>query len=126
MPESAFGCFIRTLRIGSGDTLRGFCERYGFDTAYISRLENNKLKPPSKEKLISLASALGLKQNSVDWIKFFDLAHQCRNELPPDIISGAPEVISRLPSFLRTPDGKKISEDKINKLINFLEKRGEE
>ena len=125
MPESAFGNFVRTLRTGSGNTLRGFCERYGFDTAYISRIENNKLKPPSKEKLIPLACALGLKSNSVEWIKFFDLAHQSRNELPPDVTKNAPGVIARLPSFLRTPDGKRISEDKINKLIEFLEKREE-
>ncbi len=125
MPESAFGNFVRKLRISSGSTLRGFCERYGFDTAYISRLENNKLRPPSKEKLIPLASALGLKPNSVEWINFFDLAHQSRNELPSDIANNAAGVISRLPSFLRTPDGKKISEAKINKLIEFLERREE-
>ena len=55
---------------------------------------------------------------------FFDLAHQSRNELPEDLREEAPEVISLLPAFLRTPDGRKISKKKVKELIDFLRKDG--
>jgi len=126
MPRSAFGHYMRKLRIDSQFTLRGFAERFGYDTAYISRLENNKLKPPSGEKLAILAKALGIKEKSNEWVTFFDLAYQARNELPPEVKEEAPEIISRLPAFLRTPDGKRISKKKIKKLIEFLDRQEEE
>ncbi len=126
MSNSGFGDYLREKRLEKNFTLRAFCERFGLDTAYISRLETNKLKPPSSEKLSALAEALGLQKNSKDWIKFFDLAHQARNELPDDVKENASEIITMLPAFLRTPDGKRVSKQKIEKLINFLESKGSE
>lgn len=126
MSNSGFGDYLREKRLEKNFTLRAFCERFGFDTAYVSRLETNKLKPPSADKLAALAEALGLQKNSQEWIKFFDLAHQARNELPDDVKENASEVISLLPAFLRTPDGKRVSKQKIEKLIDFLEKKGGE
>lgn len=124
MSSSGFGNYLREKRLEKNYTLRSFCERFGLDTAYISRLETSKLKPPSAEKLTAIAEALGLQKNSKDWIKFFDLAHQARNELPEDVKENAPEVISMLPAFLRTPDGKRVSKEKIERLIRFLENKG--
>lgn len=115
-----FGNYFREKRIEKKLTLRSFCEKYGFDTAYISRLENNKLKPPSREKLEALANALGLQKNSKDWVTFFSLAYESRKELPTEIRENAPEVISLLPAFLRSPTGKKISKEKLDQLIRFL------
>ncbi|KKR51010.1 MAG: transcription regulator [Candidatus Curtissbacteria bacterium GW2011_GWA1_40_16] len=126
MSSSGFGDYLREKRLEKNFTLRAFCERFGLDTAYISRLETAKLKPPSTEKLTAIAEALGLQKNSKDWIKFFDLAHQARNELPEDVKQNAPEIISMLPAFLRTPDGKRVSKEKIEKLIRFLENKGSE
>lgn len=126
MLNSGFGDYLREKRLEKNFTLRAFCERFGLDTAYISRLETNKLKPPTSEKLTALAETLSLQKNSKDWIKFFDLAHQARNELPDDVKENAPEVISMLPAFLRTPDGKRVSKEKIEKLISFLESKGSE
>lgn len=120
LPPAQFGNYFRLLRISRNFTLRGFCNRYGFDTAYISRIENNKIKPPSNEKLIILAEALGLQKGLKEWIKFFDLAYKAKNEIPLEIKQEVPELISLLPAFLRTPDGKKVSKEKIDKLINFL------
>lgn len=115
-----FGEFLRQKRLDLELTLRAFCSRFGFDTAYISRLENNKLKPPSsKDKLAAIANALGLKEESSERVKFFDLAYQARKELPPDIKKEAPEIIASLPAFLRKTDGR-VKKSKVEALVSFL------
>ena len=121
MPKSAFGNYLREKRLEKNLTLRMFCERYGFDTAYISRLENNKITPPSKQKLIVVAEALEIPRETKEWTTFFDLAYMARNEFPSDIAQGAREVITILPAFLRTKDGKRVSNEKVEKVIKFLE-----
>lgn len=123
MPQSAFGNYLREKRIKNKMTLRAFCNRYGFDPAYISRLENSRLKPPSKEKLTVIADALGFVRNSVERVKFFDLAHLARSEYPNDIKNNADDALSLLPAFLRTRDGKKVDRKNVKKLIRFLEKK---
>ena len=115
-----FGSYFRQKRLEQNLTLRGFCQRYGIDTAYISRVENNKIKPPRGKRLSALAKALNISKNSQEWITFFDLAHQSRSELPKDLNEEAPEILSMLPAFLRTPDGKRISKKKVEELISFL------
>ena len=119
----AFGKFLREKRLGKKLTLREFCRRFGYDTAYISRLENNKLNPPSGEKLEALAQALGMDEGSEDWVRFFDLAHQAKNELPEDITKTAPEILNMIPAFLRTTDGQRVSKKQLDRLIEFLQGR---
>lgn len=119
-----FGDFFREKRLKEGLTLRAFCNRFGYDSAYISRIETARLSPPKEEeKLIALAKALGLKKETEDWIRFFDLAYQAKAELPPDIKMAAPEILSLVPAFLRTRDGKKIDKYKIRELIKFLSEK---
>lgn len=79
------------------------------------------MKPPEGEKLTTLADALDLKKNSAERVHLFDLAYQAKDKLPQDIKSDAKKVISLLPAFLRTSDGKKISKSQIDRLVNFLE-----
>ena len=121
MSSLNFGKFFREKRLQQKLTLRSYCKRFGCDTAYISRLENNKLKPPSAEKLKILAKTLGISKNTKDWVKFFDLAHQAKSEVPTDIIENAREVLNMLPAFLRTTDGQRVSKRKINQLVKFLQ-----
>lgn len=117
----SFGEYIKTKRLQKGLTLRGFCNKYSYDTAYISRLETNKLLPPiDQAKLETLASALSIKKDSTDWFTFQDLAANAHNDLSADIKSDASEIISQLPTFLRTRDNKKINKDKVKELLNFL------
>lgn len=122
----SFGEYFRMKRLEQKMSLRAFCERYGLDSAYISRLENSKLKPPTGDNLIGLAEALNLTKGSPEWLTFFDLAHQAKNEIPSDIQRDAAEVIVKLPAFLRTPDGRRVSKEKVEKLIDFLERDGQE
>jgi len=121
MNDLNFGKFFREKRLQQKLTLRSYCKRFGYDTAYISRLENNKLKPPSAEKLKTLAKTLKISKNTEDWVKFFDLAHKAKNELPKDIATNAPEILNILPAFLRTTDGQRVSKKKVDQLIKFLQ-----
>jgi transcriptional regulator with XRE-family HTH domain len=121
-----FGEFFRLKRLQNKMTLRGYCERYGQDPANVSKLENSKLnRPKNEEKLKALAISLDIKENSRDWVTFFDLAFQENKDLPSDIKDAVPQIISLLPAFLRTGDNKKINKEKVNELIKFLEKGGE-
>ncbi len=121
-----FGDYFRQLRIARKMTLRGYCERFGQDPSNISRLENGKLNPPKDVgKLKGYAISLGLKENTKEWVIFFDLAYQANKDLPKEIKEEVPEVITLLPAFLRTGNNKKINKEKVKKLIKFLEKGGE-
>ena len=113
MNKSGFGNYFRETRLQQGLTLRAFSDRYGLDPAYISKLENEKNPPPKGDKLEALAEALNIKKNTKNWIAFFDLAHQARQEFPVDIQSEAREALNLLPAYLRTHNGKKISKDKV-------------
>lgn len=119
-----FGDFVRSKRIEAKLTLRAFCNRFGYDPANISKLENNKMLPPEDEdKLIALAQALNLPRESTDWVTFFDLASQAHKELPKDIKKEASEAINMLPAFLRTTNNNKIDKNKVKELIKFLSEK---
>jgi len=120
MKTMNFGNFIREKRVQNGKTLRSFCQRFGYDPAYISRLENNKL-PPSLDdnKLAALAKALGIIPESKEWVDFHSLAYVAKQDLPKEI-KNEKEIITFLPAYLRTPDNKKVDQDKLKKLIEFL------
>lgn len=123
MPYQNFGDFIRERRIQLGYTLRNFCKTKGYDTAYISRLENGFLKPPeTQEKLKGLAIALELPGGSPKWVIFFDLAAAENKTFPEDIEKNFPEINKVLPAFYRTIRNKKITEKDIKQLINLLKK----
>lgn len=119
--NQSFGSFIKEKRINLNYTLRSFCQTKGYDTAYISRLENGFLNPPtSEEKLRGLALALELKDGSPDWVTFFDLAAIENKTLPEDIKNNFEEIALILPAFYRTLRTKKMSEEDIKNLISLL------
>lgn len=118
-----FGEYLRTKRVQQGFTLRRFCNEFGYDPAYISRLETNKLPPPEDYlKLAELALRLGISRNSTEWAIFHDFAAQYRQDVADDIKKAAPEIFKVLPAFLRTRDKRKISKENVKRLLNFLTK----
>lgn len=120
LPVQTFGEFFRQKRVQAELTLRSFCERFGFDPAYISRIERNLLLPPEdKNKLQGLAKALKIKETSTDWVDFFDLAHIAKGKLPPDILEKQ-KSINYLPLFFRTARGEKLSKKKLKELIELI------
>jgi len=115
-----FGECFRSKRIAQGLTLRGFCERFGYDPGNISRLERNLL-PPSldDQKLAGYAKALNIEKGSEDWVIFHDLAHTAKGQIPTDIRDNQ-NVMSFLPAFYRTARGEKLTQEKINALLTLL------
>lgn len=58
------GFRIRTARVASGDTLRGFARRLGVSPSLISQIERDRVMP-SVATLYSIASELGLSMDEL-------------------------------------------------------------
>ena len=115
-----FGEFFRQKRIETGLTLRSFCERFGFDPAYISRIETDILLPPQdKDKLSALAKGLGIKEESTDRVNFFDLAYISKGRVPEDILKDK-RSIKYLPLLFRTARGQRLSKKKLQELVDLI------
>ncbi len=114
-----FGEFFKEKRIVLGLTLRKFCEKYNLDAGNISKLERGILPPPkSEEKLKRYAKYLKLKEGADDWYEFFDLAAAESGRLPKDLRDK--EIIERVPLLFRTIRGKKLTKEKLDKLIKII------
>ena len=115
-----FGEFFRNKRLLLEMTLRNFSQRYGYDPAYISRVERGVLAAPEdKGKLKAFAKALNIKEGSEEWVVFFDLAYISKGQIPADITSDKKNM-EYLPLLFRTVRGKKITADKIKELTKLL------
>ncbi len=120
MKGNPFGAFFKRLRIARGMTLRQFCEANAFDPGNISKLERGLLPPPAgRDKLLEYAKALRIRRGSDDWYEFFDLARASQGKLPPEILRDR-DVVARLPLLFRTLRGQKVSEEKLNELIELI------
>jgi transcriptional regulator with XRE-family HTH domain len=120
MSKAAFGALFKELRIGQQMTLRQFCEARGYDPGNISKLERGLLPPPESEaKLTEYAKALRIRRGSDAWYEFFDLARAARGKLPPEVLRKR-DVVARLPLLFRTLRGHKVSERKLNELIEMI------
>ena len=116
----AFGELFKSLRVGSGQTLRQFCVKNGFDPGNISKLERGRLAPPqSVEKLEEYARALGLSRESTQWQEFVDLGLACAGQIPEDVLADE-DLVARLPVLLRTMSGKKLSRKQLEELIEMI------
>ncbi len=116
----SFGEYFRQKRVEAGLTLRNFCERFGFDPAYISRIETDILPPPQgKEKLSALAKALGIKDESMDRVNFFDLAYISKGRVPEDILKDK-RSMKYLPLLFRTARGQRLSKKKLQELVDLI------
>jgi len=115
-----FGEFFRQKRIHDGFTLRSFCNRFGFDPAYISRIETDILTPPQdKDKLSALAKALGIIQDSTDWVDFFDRAYLAKGRVPDDLLANKKSQ-RFLPLLFRTARGQRLSKKKLQELVKLI------
>lgn len=120
MLRHPFGALFKELRIAKKMTLRQFCQAHGYDPGNISKLERGLLPPPESEaKLTEYAKALRIRRGSDDWYQFFDLARASRGKLPPEVLRKR-DVVARLPLLFRTLRGQKVSEQKLNELIEMI------
>jgi len=120
----SFGNFFESLRQLNRLTLREFCKKAGADPANISRMERGAMAPPKgREILERYAAALGLKEGTDDWYKFFDLAAVSQGLVPDDILSDE-NLVKALPVFFRTLRGQKPSVAEMKSLAEKIRKGG--
>jgi transcriptional regulator with XRE-family HTH domain len=118
MAMTAFGKFIKTLRIARGLTLREHCLTNGFDPGNYSRLERGLFPPPHKQEILErYAAALGIEKGGDEWMEFFDLAAAAKGELPKDLLDDS-ELVEKLPLLFRTLRADPVSENKLDDLID--------
>ena len=89
------------MRLRNKLSLREICAQVDYDPSNWSKIERNRLAPPSDdETLKKWASALDLKEETREWHDFFDQAHLAKGLIPSDILndSGAME---KMPALLR-------------------------
>ncbi len=113
-----FGACFKERRIGLGLTLRQFCGKHGIDPGNLSKIERGVLPPPKDEILKRYARHLKLKEASDEWYEFFDLAAAESGRLPKELREK--ELVARMPMLFRTLRGKKLSKDKLDKLIKLI------
>jgi transcriptional regulator with XRE-family HTH domain len=127
MPDkktASFAQLFETLRREKRLTLREFCKKAGADPANISRMERGAMSPPkSREILERYAAALGLKEGSDMWYKFFDLAAVAQGLVPADIL-GDEKLLRALPVFFRTLRGQKPSKAEMENIADKIRKGG--
>lgn len=115
-----FGEYFYSLRVGLGFTLRKFAEKMEEDPAYISRLERGlHCAPKSPDKLKYFSDALGLKDGTDEFIKFFDLAEISNGGYGIKSVNNE-MILQKLPVFLRTLDNKGMDEAKLDELIKSI------
>lgn len=119
-----FGSFFESLRQHNRLTLRDFCRKAKADPANISRMERRAMTPPKSQEILErYAAALGIKEGTDDWYKFFDLAAVAQGVVPHDIRSDE-SLAESLPLFFRTLRGQKPSVAELKKLAEKIRKGG--
>lgn len=117
-----FGEYFKQKRISIRKTLRQFCVENSLDPGNISRLERGLMPPPQgSDKLEEYARFLEIKKGSDDWYTFFDLARIEAGRIPDELLSNE-TVAASLPILFRTLRGQKISEKKLEKLVELIKK----
>ena len=117
--RKTFGEFLKEKRISTGLTLRQFCEKYSLDAGNLSKIERGLLPPPKSDDILEkYAGHLKLKKGSDDWYEFFDLAAAESGKLPKELLQK--DIMGRMPVFFRTLRGKKLTKDKLDKLIKII------
>ena len=118
-----FGEFVKELRLKADLTLREFCRQTGEDASNWSKVERGKMYPPRDEKkLKKIEKILGIKENSVESQRLFDLACVESGKIP-DYIMNDKEVLNALPVFFRTVGSTKPTSDELKELIQNIKER---
>lgn len=117
--RNTFGQFIRNKRLEKELILRDFCKKSKYDVGYISRLENDILKPPvEEEKLDQLALALSLNKKTQEWETFHSLADVSNRRIPKEINQ---KTLHYLPAFFRKASKKNITKHDVNILVQLIQ-----
>ena len=114
----SFGAFIKGVRFKKGISLRTLAKITKLDLAYLSRLEREIIKPPTKKESIqAIAEALQLEVCEIN--DLFDLASVDQKKIPEDINIPS-ESLEALPLLLRTINNQRLSKAQITDLTNRI------
>jgi len=115
-----FGAFFQQLRLAQRKTLRQFCLCNHFDPGNVSKIERGLMAPPDSDKsLRKYAEALGLKEHSPDWSRFFSLAAIAKGKIPESVIANK-EVMRQLPVLFMALGKKKPLVSKLKEIIKVV------
>ena len=117
--KKTFGEVFKEKRMNTGLTLRQFCEKHNLDAGNMSKMERGISQPPKSDELLKkYAKLLKLEEGSDDWYLFFDLAAAETGRLPKELVEK--DIVARMPVLFRTIRRKKLSKDKLDKLIKLI------
>ena len=124
-----FGLCFQQLRTALGKSLREFCKQNGFDPGNVSRIEKGLSSPPKKtEGLERYANALGLKEGTDSYSRFFDLAAKETGRIPGAVMrnQAAARRVTGLLQHLRGGHGHRnwVTARHLNQWADTLDARG--
>ena len=114
-----FGQEFRRRRLEADMSLRKFCQANDLDSAYVSRIERGRVKPPTGETLDRYLRAIGLEPGTADWQELHRLASACAAEVPAELMSDE-EIVKKLPVVFRTLANRKPTQEDIDRLIETI------
>jgi len=114
-----FGGFIKNRRLKMKMGLRVFASKIGEDPGNWCRVEKGHFSAPSDVKLLKKIAEV-LKLTDSEREKMFDIAaRESRDRVPADIKHQLKEN-EIVPILFRTIDKKKLSKEKLKKLIERI------
>lgn len=111
LPEMTFGEYMREVRKAQKIKLRELAKAVNKTPTYISDIENGNNRPPDKELLDAILSALKVNEFPQLCGKLYDLAAFGRGDIPADVkafVIENPDAILILRSLQSNPNPKKI------------------
>ena len=119
--EETFGNFLKKCRLRAGYGLRSFALMIDMKPSNLSNIEHGRLNPPQDpEALTQITETLGLVEDSIEWLRLFDLAVKHKSAaLPPDVASYAGKTPG-IPVLLRTIKGKKLTQKDLRELTSHI------
>lgn len=114
-PDETFGERLRRARRTEGMTLRQLAELVDVDFTYLSKLENDRLSPPSDATIVRLSEAL-----SLDPDELFAAARKVPTDLRRHVKEGTPQTAL----LLRRLSGRHLTEDQYRRIMEILGDQG--
>jgi len=119
MATKIFGDMLKELRLKRELTLRKFCLITGVDPGNLSRWERGVSAPPSDELIERMAATLGLEQGTDEFDDFLTAAALSKGRLPKKTLENE-QLMAKLPVFFRTMDGRKLTEEQLDALLEII------
>ena len=120
MKSTPFGKLLKSLREERRLSLRKFCQITDLDPGNVSRWERGVTAPPqNKETLNKISTVFGIKPESDRYKELFFSASISAGRLPSETLDNE-ALLSKMPLLLRTLDGRKLSEEQFEALINKI------